>query len=77
MLQYGKKSALSMPWDMTAAGCSYLTTMFNSTGWDYVETTINGQTARGFIPSGYLSNTSEQLDETGLDGIDADEESNG
>lgn len=56
---------------------TYLTTMFNSTGWDYVETTINGQTARGFIPSGYLSNTSEQLDETGLDGIDADEESNG
>ena len=54
-----------------------MTTMFNSTGWDYVETTINGQTARGFIPSGYLSNTSEQLDETGLDGIDADEESNG
>jgi len=33
---------------------SYLTTMFNNTGWDYVETTINGQTARGFIPSGYL-----------------------
>ena len=32
----------------------YLTTMFNNTGWDYVETIINGQTARGFIPSGYL-----------------------
>ncbi len=32
----------------------YLTTMYNSTAWDYVETTINGQTARGFIPAGYL-----------------------
>ena len=37
---------------------TYLSTMFNSTGWDYIETTVNGQTARGFIPSGYLSNTS-------------------
>ena len=33
---------------------TYLSTMFNDTGWDYVETTINGQTARGFIPCGYL-----------------------
>ena len=37
---------------------TYLTTMFNSTGWDYVETSINGQTARGFVPSGSLSLTS-------------------
>ena len=35
---------------------TYLSTMFNNTGWDYIETTINGQTARGFIPSGYLNN---------------------
>ncbi len=41
------------------AWVTYLTTMFNSTGWDYIETTINGQTARGFIPSGYLSVTAE------------------
>ena len=34
---------------------TYLTTMFNNTGWDYVETTINGQTARGFIPAGNLN----------------------
>ena len=33
---------------------TYLSTMFNSTGWDYVETTINGQQARGFIPTGIL-----------------------
>ena len=32
----------------------YLTTMFNNTGWDYVETTIDGKTARGFIPTGCL-----------------------
>ena len=56
---------------------TYLSTMFNNTGWDYIETPINGQTARGFIPSGYLSNTSEKLDETGLDGIDAEGEANG
>ena len=35
----------------------YLTTMYNSSAWDYVETTINGQTARGFVPSGTLSMT--------------------
>lgn len=33
---------------------TYLSTMFNNTGWDYVETTIGGQTARGFVPSGSL-----------------------
>ena len=44
---------------------TYLTTMFNNTGWDYVETTINGQTARGFIPSGYLSNTASAEEEEG------------
>ena len=38
---------------------TYLSTMFNNTGWDYIETTINGQTARGFIPEGCLSNTSD------------------
>ena len=35
----------------------YLTTMFNSEAWDYIETTINGQTARGFVPAGTLSVT--------------------
>ena len=35
---------------------TYLSTMFNNTGWDYIETTIDGKTARGFIPSGNLSN---------------------
>ncbi len=34
---------------------TYLSTMFNNTGWDYIETTIGGQTARGFVPSGSLS----------------------
>ncbi len=33
---------------------TYLSTMFNSTGWDYVETTIDGKQARGFIPTGML-----------------------
>ncbi|MBR4711762.1 MAG: YARHG domain-containing protein [Clostridia bacterium] len=32
----------------------YLTTMVNSGTWDYVETYINGQTARGFVPHGTL-----------------------
>ena len=32
----------------------YLTTMYNSSAWDYIETTIDGKTARGFVPSGCL-----------------------
>ena len=36
------------------AKVTYLTTMFNNTGWDYVETSIDGKTARGFIPTGNL-----------------------
>ena len=34
---------------------TYLTSMFNNTAWDYIETTIDGQTARGFVPEGTLS----------------------
>ena len=33
----------------------YLTTMYNSDGWDYVETTLDGQTIRGFVRNGTLS----------------------
>ena len=33
---------------------TYLTTMYNQTGWDYIETMIDGQTARGFVPHGSL-----------------------
>ena len=47
---------------------TFLTTMYNSTGWDYIETTIGGQTARGFIPSGNLSITG--ADDTEADGIE-------
>ncbi len=39
---------------------TYLTTMYNSGAWDYVETTINGQKARGFIESGNLSIRTEE-----------------
>jgi hypothetical protein len=41
----------------------YLTTMYNDGAWDYVETTIDGRTARGFVPSGSLSITSVDLTE--------------
>ena len=34
---------------------TYLTTMFNSSAWDYIETTLNGQTIRGFVPQGSLA----------------------
>lgn len=47
---------------------TFLTTMYNSTGWDYIETTIGGQTARGFIPSGNLSITG--ADDTEADVIE-------
>ena len=35
---------------------TYLSTAINQNGrvWDYVETTVNGQTVRGYIPSGCL-----------------------
>ncbi len=42
---------------------TYLSTMFNDTGWDYVETTIDGKPARGFIPSGLLSNNATASEE--------------
>ncbi len=42
---------------------TYLTTMYNSSDWDYIETTINGQTARGFIPGGSLSMTGPDITE--------------
>ncbi len=48
-----------------AAGRSvtYLTTVINQNGkaWDYVETTVNGQTARGFVPSGCLTVPADTL----------------
>ena len=34
---------------------TYLTSFFNRSAWDYVETTVNGQTVRGFLPSGGLT----------------------
>ena len=33
---------------------TYLTTFFNNYAWDYVETTVQGQTVRGFLRSGSL-----------------------
>lgn len=46
----------------------YLTTMYNNIAWDYIETSINGQPARGFIPNGYLSITGADITENGGDG---------
>ena len=42
---------------------TYLTTMYNVTAWDYVETTVEGKVARGFVPSGTLSITGEDITE--------------
>lgn len=36
------------------AQVTYLTTFFNKSAWDYVETTVDGKTARGFVPAGYV-----------------------
>lgn len=50
---------------------TYLTTMYFSTGaWDYIETTINGQAARGCVPSGSLD--LDEADE--FDAVDAMEQ---
>ena len=43
---------------------TFLTTMYNSEAWDYIETTIDGQTARGFVPSGTLSITGADITES-------------
>jgi hypothetical protein len=43
----------------------YLSTMYNTTAWDYIETYINGQVARGFVPSGTLSITGIDMTERG------------
>lgn len=39
---------------------TYLSTFFNKKGWDYVETTIDGQTVRGFIPTGKIEVQGEE-----------------
>lgn len=47
---------------------TYLTTAINQNGsvWDYVETTVNGQTVRGYIPSGCLTLPTETLPDIDL-----------
>ena len=44
---------------------TYLSTMYNNTAWDYIETTIDGKIARGFVPSGSLSMTGIDMTEQG------------
>ena len=33
---------------------TYLSSFFNREAWDYIETTVDGKTVRGFIPAGGL-----------------------
>ncbi len=47
---------------------TYLTSFYNNVAWDYVETTVNGQTVRGFIPSDYLNVMSDLSPEIIADG---------
>ena len=44
---------------------TYLTTMHNTEAWDYIETVIDGKTARGFVPDGVLSITGVDATEMG------------
>ena len=42
----------------------YLTTFYgDSSAWDYVETTVNGQVARGFVPSGMLTLAEDEIND--------------
>ena len=53
------------PLTQLAAGTqvTYLTTMYNASEWDYIETTINGQVTRGFVPGGSLDiDAADELD---------------
>lgn len=53
------------------ATVTYLTTMTNQNGyiWDYVETTVNGKQARGFVPSGCLDISWNDEPEEGAYGL--------
>ena len=46
---------------------TYLTTMYTSGAWDYIETTIDGKTARGFVESGSLSMAVDDLEKDSAD----------
>ena len=54
-------------WATLPAGTpvTYLTTMYNTEAWDYIETVIDGKTARGFVPDGVLSITGVDATEMG------------
>ena len=54
------KTGNAMTYLREGTAVTYLTTMYNQTAWDYIETTIDGQTARGFVPHGVLSLTFEE-----------------
>ena len=42
----------------------YLTTFYgDSAAWDYIETTVDGQVARGFVPSGSLTLAEDEIDD--------------
>lgn len=49
------------------AEVTFLSTMVNQNGesWDYIETTVNGKTVRGFIPAGSLTMAGEPLPDIG------------
>ena len=47
---------------------TYLTTFYNNRAWDYVETTVNGQRVRGFIPAGCLNFGTAETDDIGRNG---------
>ena len=69
------KTGLAMTTLPAGTAVTYLTTMYNSGAWDYIETTIEGKTARGFVPAGSLDiddadelaavDAMEQMDEDG------------
>ncbi len=44
---------------------TYLSTFYNNRAWDYVETTVNGQKTRGFIPGGNLNYGLNETDDIG------------
>ncbi len=49
------------------ARVTYLTRFYNRSAWDYIEVTVNGKTARGFVPAGSLriDHSADPLDNVG------------
>lgn len=48
-------AALLLSIGIASAELNYILPDSNKSAWDYIETTVDGQTTRGFVPAGCLT----------------------